>query len=174
MGKKQDQQWQQYMNALTAAINQANQPSPYETALGDRYKTTQSLLDNKDYRYLPTGVNIDMLSLADANKMRQMVMGNAGTAAKGTDNPYAAQQRTLSDDNFVRDWSGAYEQKIGGLMDQNDALGASLMGVDAQRKSNNVANQATLLQAFLNKPKSNNSWWKGLLSGGLSAAAGLI
>lgn len=177
MGRKEDQQWASYMAMLQNAINQSNQPNQYETQLGDEANKIGTFLNSRDYRNLPTGVNVDLLPLAEYQKMRKMQRGeNNGTAAQGVINPQILkQQQEYDDNNFLQSWGNAYENKVGGLMDRKDQLLGGLSDAGRARSQNNVANYSNLLQAFANKPKSNSgSFWGSLLGGGLSAAAKFI
>jgi len=176
MGKKIDRM---YMEQLLAAIQAANQPSPWETQLANERNTLQSWLDKKDYRNLPNGVNIDMLPLAEAQRMRKMVRGSGGTGqrAAGADGGrILAAQKEYGDNQFAQDWSGAYEQKVGDLMGRKDGLTQLLMGQADNRSNNNIRNQAMMLDAYRNRPKGGflQSLLPGIIQGGASLAGSLI
>jgi len=176
MGRKTDRM---YMEQLLAAIRAANQPSQWETQLGNERNQLQSWLDAKDYRNLPNGVNIDMLPLAEAQRMRKMVRGSGGTGqrAAGADGGrILAAQKEFGDNQFAQDWSGAYEQKVGDLMGRKDTLTQLLMGQSDNRSNNNVRNQSLMLDAYRNRPKGGflQSLLPGLIQGGASIAGAFI
>lgn len=177
MGKKEDQRrFDQMMALLQSQINQAKQPSPWETEAGNKYNTTKAFLDKRDYRNLPTGVNIDLLSQAENNRMRKMISGRdtSGQAAAGTMGRIGQSQKMLLDDQAAKDWSGAYEEKIGGLMGQQDDLLNFLQGGHTSRMSQALQGQTSALGLLGQRPKSS-SFWGDLLRGVLPGAAqGLI
>lgn len=163
---------------LQTAIQQANQPSQYEQQLGNEANSIGTFLNSRDYRNLPNGVNIDMLPLAEAQRMRKMVRGagDTGQGAKGANMSHILNaQRELDDNSFAQDWGSAYEQKVGGLMDRRDNLLGGLMGTANQRSQNNVSNYGALLQGFANKPKGFwSTFGPSMITGGARIAASLI
>ena len=159
---------------LQQAIQQANQPSPWEQQVGAEAQSIGTFLNSRDYRNLPNGVNIDMLPLAEAQRMRKMVRGagDTGQGARGANTSHILNaQRELDDNAFAQDWGSAYEQKVGGLMDRRDNLLGGLMGTANQRSQNNVSNYGALLQGFANKPKSA---WGNLLPSIIGAGASIV
>lgn len=179
MGSKQDQHmFNQYLQMLQQSINQANQPSAAETALTGEFNNLNNWFDKKDYRELPAGTNINLLPLAEAQRMRKAVRGgnNTGQRALGASNAgMLAAQREYGDNEFAQNWAGEYENKIGELMGRKDDLASRLMGTSNTRSQNNVANYSQLLNAFLQKPKDKSGgFWSSLLSGGLKSAISFI
>lgn len=171
MGSKQ--KYNDYLRMLQQAIQQANQPSPWEQQIGAEANQIGTFLNSRDYRNLPSGVNIDMLPLAEMQRMRKMVRGagDTGQGARGSNMSHILNaQRELDDNSFAQDWGAAYEQKVGGLMDRKDNLLGGLMGTANQRSQNNVSNYGALLQGYANKPKSI---WANLLPGIISGGAGI-
>lgn len=181
MGKKEDQRrFDQQMALLRQQIDRANQPSAYETAWLNQFNANKSFLDSKDYRNLPTGVNIDMLGLADTNRMRQMMIGrdSGDQAAAGADGRIQQTQKQLLNDQAQRDWSGAYEQKIGGLMDQQMGLSQAGQQSHSQRMGQGIQGMSNFVQLLGQRPKDTGGFWgnlfKGLIPGAASGLAGLI
>lgn len=164
---------------LQSQIDAAKQPSWIEQQMQGEYNNINNFLNSKDYRNLPTGVNIDLLSQSDNNKMREMMMGrdSSDQAAAGTMGRIGQTQKALLNDQAARDWSGAYEEKIGGLMDKKTGLGQFLQGEHSGRMNNATSGYATLLGSLNQRPK-NSSFWSNLLGsgiqGGLSMLGGLI
>jgi len=155
MGKKK--QYDAMMRQFDALLAQIKQPSPYESEFNTRRGQIRSFLDSKDYRNLPTGVNVDLLPLADYQRMRSMVRGTGDTKAKGASNSnLLAQQRQLDDDQFVRDWGGAYEQKVGELKNEEMGLLGSLQDMYSNRMGAAMQGQQAQMQNLLNRPKGNN------------------
>lgn len=176
MGKKQ--QWNQLYSLLQQQIAQANQPSPYETQMNQQWQNTNNWLNAKDYRNMPAGVNVDLLPLADYQKMRKMMRGDArgGTHAAGVmNNNILQQQRELDDNQFVQDWGGAYEQKVGELQNRSDALGAGLQGMYQNRQGMGLQGIGLGFKSLQSKP---SSMWSQLLpsliSGGAQVGAAFI
>lgn len=170
-------QFDQLFRMLQASVQQAQQPSPWETAVGNEYNQINSFLNSKDYRNLPPGVNIDMLSLADSNRMRQMMRGqNAGQSATGINPQMQAAQRELSDNQFQQEWGGEYERKVGDLMGRKDNMLSFLQGGHTNRMNTGISGNLSLLQAAQMRPKG--SFWgdmfKGLIPGLASTALKFI
>lgn len=159
-------------------LNRATEKSPWEQEVENEYRTNKTFLDSKDYRNLPNGVNIPMLSLADSQKMRQMTRGqNAGQSAAGVNPQILASQRELSDNQFAEDWGGEYEQKIGGLMDQNQNRLSFLQGAHSNRMNAGLQGSSNMFgQAMQIRPEKGfwSSFLPGLLQGGASAAMSFI
>lgn len=179
MSSKQDkqnqQQFNQILSLLQQSVTQANQPSPYETQLANRQANLQGWLDKRDYRNLPAGVNVDLMPLADAQRMRKMMLGTGGQVAQGANNnDLLRSQRELSGNKWLQDWSSAYEGKVGNLMDTNDSLLNMLSGNAATRSQNNVSNYLGTLGSLASRPKSSPSPWSQLLGGVLGGFAGAI
>lgn len=169
------------MALLRSQIDKSQQQSPIEQALMGEYNSISKFLDSKDYRNLPTGVNIDMLSQSDTNRMRQMMMGRdtSGQSAKGGMGQIAHTQRNLLNDQAARDWSGAYEEKIGGLMDRKANLGGFLQGQHANRMGQGVSGYSNMVGLLSQRPQvKGGSFWgdllKNLIPGGASAALSFI
>ena len=173
MGKKQ-RQYDALMAQYQALINQMRQPSPYESQINSELGSITNFLNSKDYRNLPTGVNIDLLGLSDQKRMQDMLRGSGptGTAAKGALAPALQQQADLDNNQLARDWGGAYEQKVGELMDRKDNLLGSLQGIYSNRMGAALQGQQNQLTNFLNRPKGFN--WGSLVSGLISAAPGIM
>lgn len=172
MGKKQ-RQYDALMRQYQALIDQMRQPSPYEGQINSELGSITNFLNSKDYRNLPTGVNIDLLGLSDQKRMQDMLRGTPnGTAAKGVMAPIAQQQAELDNNQLARDWGGAYEQKIGELSDRKDNLLGALQGMYSNRMGAALQGQQNQLTNFLNRPKGFN--WSSLISGGLSALPGIL
>lgn len=163
---------------LQSQVNQANQVSPWETALANEYNTIDSFLKSGDYRNLPKGVSIDLMSQADNNRMRQMMMGrdSSGQAAKGVMGQIGQSQRQLLNDQASRDWSGAYEEKVGDLQNRKLGLGQALQGYHSDRTGRSMQGAFGLFEAGLKRPKGSfmGDLFKGLLQGGASAALSFI
>lgn len=163
MSSKQ-KQFDAYLAALQAAIQKAQQPSPYETALMGDWQNTRNFLDSKDYRNLPKGVNVDLLPLSDYKRMQSYGQPGGGTVAQGGANAMAYRnQQDLSNNEITRDWGQAYEQKVGGLMDRNAALANGLQSSYANRMNAGVTGANSVLQAFGQRPQGFN--WGSLLGG---------
>lgn len=175
MGKKK---YDQYMEQLLAAIRQAQQPSQFEQQATTEWNNIGNWLNAKDYRNMPAGVNVDLLPIAEYQKMRQMMRGrdDGGQGAKGANtNMLAQQQKTLSDDMFTRGWGGQYEQAVGGLQDRRDALANGLQSAHTGRMGVGIQGAQSMLQAYQSRPKS---FWSSLLpsmiSGGAQIGAAFI
>ena len=166
------------MEEMRRMYQQAQQPSPFEQQYQSEWANIGNWLNAKDYRNLPAGANVDLLPIAEYQKMRKMMRGSdsGGQMAKGANyNKLAAAQQQLGDDQFVQDWSGAYENKIGELSGRRDALGNMLQGAYSNRMNTGIQGSQAMLQAFNNRPKS---WFSSLLpsmiQGGASIGAALI
>ena len=174
MGKKQQKQYDAMMASLQGWITKASTPSPYETELAADRTRIRGFLDSKDYRNLPTGTNINMLPLADYQRMSQMQNGAGDNVAKGALTQDAVNnQRELSNNQLVRDWGGAYEQKVGGLMDQQAGMGDALQGQYNNRMNAGLQGSQMQLQNILNRPKSTN-WFQQIMSAVGPALPGLM
>lgn len=167
MGKKPD--WNALFQQLIAANQAATAPSPYETALAADWNNTRNWLNQRDYRNMPAGVNVDLLPIADYQKMRQMTRGtNNGTAAAGVMNPTILnQQRELDDNQFAQDWGGAYENALGGLLNRQDSLSGALQSAHANRMGMGMQGAMGALQAYGSRPRSI---WSSLLPSILQGA----
>lgn len=170
--------WNQLFAQLQASIDRATAPSPYETAMAQDWTNTRNWLNAKDYRNTPAGVNVDLLPIAEYQKMRQMTRGqnNNGTAAAGVqNNALMAQQRELDDNQFTQDWGNSYENAVGNLMNQNANLGAGLQGAYSNRMNTGLQGAMGALQAYGNKPRSFwSSFLPGLAQAGASIAGSFI
>jgi hypothetical protein len=159
-------------------LNRATAQSPWEKEVENEYRANKTFLDSKDYRNLPDGVNIPMLSLADSQKMRQMTRGqNLGQSASGVNPQMLAAQRELSDNQFAEDWGGEYEAKVGGLMDQNQNRLSFLQGAHGNRMNAGLQGGSNMLgQAMQITPEKGfwSSFLPGLLQGGASAALSFL
>lgn len=175
MGSKEDQRrWDQLFASLQAQQAAANKPSPYEDALLKDWNTSRDWLNKRNYRNLPTGVNIPMLGLADSQKMRQMLRGS-NTNGQGELNPnLLASQRELDDNQFAQDWGGAYENAVGGIMDRNDALAGAGQSSYSNRMNNSVNGAASLLNAWGSRPKSSGGFWSSFGKSLLGSAPSII
>ena len=176
MGSKK--QYERLMEEMRRMYQQAQQPSPFEQQYQSEWANIGNWLNAKDYRNLPAGANVDLLPIAEYQKMRKMMRGSdsGGQVAKGANyNKLAAAQQQLGDDQFVQDWGNAYENKVGELSGRRDALGNMLQGNYANRMNLGVQGSQAMLQAFNNKPKS---FWSSLLpsmiQGGASLGAAAI
>lgn len=169
MGKKKDRA---LMAALQAAIDRASQPSPYENQMSQDYNNLRGWLDKKDYRNLPAGSSIDLLPLAEKQRMRQMYRGS-GDTGQGQINPQIlAQQQELGDNQLTQEWGAEYENKVGDLINQKNSLGNNLQNIYTNRMNTGVQGAATSLDAWRNRPKSAwGGFFKGLLQGGVQAAS---
>lgn len=183
MGKKQQRQQQQMFDRMFGLLEKqiaaSQQRSPYEEAWLNQFNKTQQFLDSKDYRNLPTGVNIDLLGQSENNRMRQMMMGrNDGQAAQGTMGRIGQTQKMLLNDQAARDWSGAYEQKVGDLM--NRQLGISQAGQSAHsnRIGQGLSGYSSALGLIGQRPEVKGGFlsdlFKGLIPGAANAALSLI
>lgn len=179
--KKIQQQYLATLQQMLGAIQSANQPNQWEQAQAGEYNTLKNFLDSKDYRNLPTGVNIPMIDLADRQRMRQMVRGSdagAQRAAGANFAPMVQAQRTLDDSQFEEDWAGEFENQIGGLMGRKDALLGNLSNRGAQRSQNTVGNYGAALGAISNTPIVPQNMWMqmlpGLIQSGAQAGIGMI
>ncbi len=172
MGKKADAA---LMAALQAAINKAQQPSPFETQWTNEYNALSSWLNGKDYRNLPVGANVNMIPLAEQQRMRQMIRGSGdmgGTVAKrGMNSMALARQKELDDNQFAGDWAGAYEEKVGVLMNQKMGMGQNLQSMYSNRMNQGIQGAAMNLDAYRNRPKGFN--WGQLLGGAIQGGASL-
>lgn len=170
--------WNQLFAQLQSQIAQATAPSPYETAMQQDWTNTRNWLNAKDYRNMPAGVNVDLLPIAEYQKMRQMTRGSnaGGTAAAGVINPTILnQQRELDDNQFTQDWGNAYENQVGNLRQQNAGLGAGLQGAYTNRMNTGIQGQMGALNAFNNRPRSMwSSLLPSLISGGANIAGAFI
>lgn len=167
------------MNLLQQQINRSNQPSPWETMAGNEINAINSFLNSKDYRNLPAGVNIPMLGQAETNRMRQMMTGRdtSNQAAQGTMGRIGQTQKMLLNDQAARDWSGAFEDAIGGLQDRKD----NLLGFTQQgymgRLGTGIQGQTAALGLLGQRPKGGSFWgdlFKGSIGGIASGLIGLI
>jgi len=175
MGRKKD--YERALQQMMAQFQQAQQPSAFETQYQNEWNNLGSFLNSRDYRNLPAGVNVDLLPIAEYQKMRQMTRGaNNGQAAKGANtNGLMAQQREMGDNQFVKDWGGQYESAIGDLSGRRDSIGNMLMSSDANRKQLGIQGAQANLQGILNKPKSMwSSLLPSLIQGGASIGASFI
>lgn len=171
MGKRK--QYDQYMRTIQSWIDRMTQPSPYEGQINSELGSITNFLNSKDYRNLPTGVNVDLLPLAEHRRMQSMMRGTGDNVAKGALNADAVRnQRELDDNQLARDWGGAYEQKVGDLMNRKDNLLNALQGFHTNRMSAGVQGSQMQLQNFLNRPKGFN--WGSILGMAAQAAPGII
>lgn len=155
------------------AANRAAQKSPWELELENRYNATKTFLDSKDYRNLPTGVNIDMLGLADSQKLRQMMRGsNQGQSAAGVNPQILAAQREMSDNQFAEDYGGEYERKIGELMGQNDINLNNLQAAHANRMGMGLSGANSMVSS-ISQIRPQQGFWDKFLPGILSAGGSL-
>lgn len=172
--KKYDAALQQMMAMFAAA----QKPSAIESQYQTDWNNLGNWLNAKDYRNLPAGTSIDMLPIAEMQKMRQMVRGRdvGGQVASGAKtNMLANQQRELGDNQFLQDYSGAYENKIGELSNRRDALGNMLMSSDSNRKQLGIQGSQAYLQGLSNRPKSMwSSLLPSLIQGGASIGAAFV
>lgn len=167
MGNKK---YDQYMNALIAAINKAQQPSEYEMALQKDWQQTRDWLNKKDYRNLPTGINVDLLPLADYQRMQSYGRNPIDTGA--ANQMGMANARELSNNQLARDWGRAYEEKVGGLMDRNNALVSGLQGIHTNRMNVGITGAQGILNAYNQRPKGFN--WADVLGSSIGAAGNII
>lgn len=176
MGKKK--QYDAALQQLLAAFQQAQQPSQFETQYQNEWSNLGNWLNAKDYRNLPAGTNVDLLPMAEYQKMRQMINGRdtGSQGARGANtNMLAQQQKTLSNDMFSRDWGNAFENKIGELSGRRDAIGNMLMQSDANRRNVGIQGAQANLQGILNRPKSMwSSLLPSLIQGGAQIGAAFI
>lgn len=158
---------------LQSWIDRATTPSPYENELAQERSQLKNWLNAKDYRNLPTGVNVDLLPLSDYQRMHKMLRGTGDTIAQGANNSQLAQQqRQLSDDQLLRDWGAAYESKVGGLMDRQAGLTDSLQQLYSNRMNTGIQGSQAQLTNILNRPKGFN--WGGLLQMGMQALPSIL
>ena len=173
MGKKQ-RQWDAALAQMQAMFQQAQQPSAFETQYQNEWNNIGSWLNKKDYRNLPDSVNVDLLPIAEYQKMRQMTRGNdgGGQMAKGANNTaLMRQQRELGDNQFVQDWGNAYENKVGEIANRRDSLGNVLMSSDANRKQLGISGSQAYLQALGPRPRS---MWSSLLPSMIQGGAQVV
>lgn len=169
--------YDQLMEQMRLMYQQAQQPSPYVQQVQTEYNNLGNWLNAKDYRNMPAGVNVDLLPLAEYQRMQQMMRGNNnGQAAKGANTTaLQRQQREVGDNDLVQNWAGAYENKVGELMGRKDALLNMLQGDYTNRMQTGVQGSQAMLQAFQNRPKS---WFSSLLpsmiQGGAQVGAAFI
>ena len=174
MGKKTQKKYDDMMNQLQGWITRASTPSPYETELAADRSRIRGFLDSKDYRNLPTGVNVDLLPLADYQRMSKMQNGSGDNVAKGALTADAmANRKELSNNQLVRDWGGAYEQKVSGLMDQQAGMGDALQNQYTNRMSMGMQGTQNQLQNIINRPKSTN-WFQQIMGMVGPALPGII
>lgn len=165
------------MEELRRAYQQAQQPSPFEQQYTTEFNNLGNWLNAKDYRNLPAGSNVDLLPLAEYQKMRQMVRGrNDGQAARGANTTaLMRQQRELGDNEFLKDWGGAYEQKVGELSNRRDSIANMLQSSHANRMGLGVQGSQAMLQAFQNRPRSMwSSLLPSLIQGGAQVGAAFV
>lgn len=169
--KKEQQKYDQMIGTIQGWIDRATTPSPVENDITADYNATRSFLDSKDYRNLPTGVNIDLLNLSDYQDMRKRVRGSdegAQRAAGASHAPMVHAQREMDDNQFVSDWGGAYEEKVGGLMDKKDSMAKTLQDLYGNRMRTGIEGSQMQFQNFLdykrNKPQGNNMQWLQMLA----------
>ncbi len=168
MGKKQ-KMWDQMYQMLQQQIQRQSQPSPYETQAANEYNALTDWLNKRDYRNLPTGVNIPLLDVADKARMRKMMLGGqSDTVARGADpSGFAAKQRLLSDDMAAKDWAGEYENAVGQIAQNKYNLGNALQNIYQNRMNNTTQGYMGALQSIAGRPQGFN--WGGFLSGMIGA-----
>jgi len=173
MGKKK--QYDELMRQMQAMFTQAQQPSQFETQYQNEWSNLGNWLNKKDYRNLPDGAVVDLLPMAEYQRMRKMVRGtDAGqqTARGANTNALQSQQREMGDNQFTQDWGNAYENKVGELSNRRDSLGNMLMSSDMNRKQIGIQGSQAALQAFNNRPRSMwSSLLPSLIQGGASIGA---
>lgn len=171
MGKKQ-RKYDALMASLQAKLDAyANTPSQWETQLGNEATGITNFLNSKDYRNMPTGVNVDLLPLADYQRMRKMTQGT--NTGQGQINPnILAAQREVGDNEFVQQWGNAYENKVGELSGRRDNLTGMLQGLYQDRMTQGIQGAQAQIQNFLNRPKGFS--WGNLFGGILNAAPGIL
>lgn len=160
---------------MMAQFQQAQQPTQYDNAYNSEWQNIGNFLNSKDYRNLPAGVNIDMLPLAEANRMRAMVRGtdSGQQGARGSNmGNILKSQKEFDDNQFSQNWGNAYENKVGELSGRRDALGNMLMSSQNNRNQLGIQGSQAALQAFGNRPKSIwSSLLPQLISGGAQVAS---
>lgn len=167
MGKKYDA----LMAQLAAAYKAMNTPSPYETQLSNELSNLNKWLDAGDYRHLPQGLSIPMLSLADSQKLRQMTRGSLGQAAAGVQNPnLLAQQRELDDNRFAQEEGNEYSGAINDLINRKYGLLSDLQGQYSNRMRGGVEGATAMLNAYQNRPRSG---WGNILGNMIGAGASI-
>ena len=173
MGRKQRRDYEAAERTMREWINRATTASPYENELEQERSRIRGFLDSKDYRNLPTGVNIDLLPLAEKRRMQEMVRGRGDNTAKGSFNrDIANRQRSVDDDVLTRDWGQAYENKVGSLQDRAYGLTDTLQGLYSNRMQAGIQGSQAQLQNILNRPKGFD--WGALLRAGIGASSGAI
>jgi len=172
MGKKQ-RRYDDLMRALQAKLDAyTNTPSATENLFNNEITATTNFLNSRDYRNLPNGVNINMLPLAEQQRMRQMTRGSIDTG-QGQINPnILAAQREVSDNEFAQDWGNEYENKVGELQGRRDTLAGMVQGMYDNRMNAGIQGGQMQIQNQLNRPKGFN--WLGLLTGGLQGAGSVL
>jgi hypothetical protein len=183
MGKKEREQ-QRRFDAMMATLQQqiaaSQKPSAYETAWLDKFNKTENFLNSKDYRNLPAGVNIDLMGQADNNRMRRMMLGNdsGDQAAAGTMGRIGQSQKMLLNDQAAKDWSGAFEEKIGGLMNQQMGLSEMGQGAHSNRMAQGISGYSNMIGLLGQRPKESPGFWgslfKGMVPGLAQAGMSLI
>lgn len=180
MGKKEREAQRQFdamMRLMQQQITASQQPSAYEQAWLKKFNDTESFLNSKDYRNLPAGVNIDLLSQADNNKMRQMMLGrdNSDQAAAGTMGRIGQTQKMLLGDMAAKDWSGAFEGKIGDLMNQQMGMSQMGQGAHSTRMGQGISGYGNMIGLLGQRPKESPGFWSSLFKGSIGGvASGLI
>ncbi len=180
MGKKQDKinqaNFDRMMRMMESQINQATQPTWYDKANEAEYGKIQGFLDSRDYRNLPTGVNVDLMGQAENNKMREMMLGRdtGGQAAAGTMGRIGATQNKLLADQSARDWSGSYEQKIGELQGRKDSLGGIWSANNTQRNQMGISGYGNMMGLIGQRPKDKPGFWSQFAQGALQGGLGIL
>lgn len=174
MGRKK---YDQAMAQMMAMFQQAQQPSAIESQYNQEWSNLGNWLNKRDYRDLPAGTTIDMLPLAEAQKMRKMIRGTdtGGQGARGANmGNILKAQKEYDDNQFAQDWGGAYEQKVGELSNRRDALGNMLLSSDANRKQIGIQGSQSYLQALQSRPRSFwGSLLPSLIQGGATVASAI-
>lgn len=166
-------EYDNFLNLLSQAQQQQQQVSPYETALGQQYQANHNYLYGGDLKNLPTGYNVNLLPVADEQRMGQYGTGQAGTVAAGA-NPYGAinTQNDINNDQVTRNYGTAYGNMANQIGQTSNGMVGALNNLQMNRNQEAVQNGVQGLYNIGNRPKGFN--WLSLIPGfanaGVSAA----
>ena len=178
MSKAQDQLAQQLLNTWMASLNQANQPSQYETMLGGQATGVLDWAKKGDFSSAPTGVFFNMVDPAVRQRQRELTMGAGaqGSAASGGANPTAlALDKQNRADEFAEDSAANYQQNVSNAIGSAAGVAGDLAGIDQSRRMGILNSTAGMAGKGVDYQfRQKTPWWKSALAGAAQALPAFV